>query len=67
MQTINQFNKTIQILQRKIAIKDATILALQQTIHESSNITILPTEPSTIILVPSSDEIDHFRSKVAKI
>ena len=67
MQTINQLNETIQILQSNIVTKDATILALKQAIDDLTNVTILPTEPSMIIVVPSSDEIDHHRSKVAKV
>ena len=67
MQTINQLNETIQILQSNIVTKDATILALKQAIDDRTNVTILPTEPSMIIVVPSSDEIDHHRSKVAKV
>ena len=67
MQTIYQLNETIQILQSNIATKDATILALKQAIDDRTNVTILPTEPSMIIVVPSSDEIDHHRSKVAKV
>ena len=67
MQTINQLNETIQILQSNIVTKDATILALKQAIDDRTNVTILPTEPSMVIVVPSSDEIDHHRSKVAKV
>ena len=67
MQTINQLNETIQILQSIIVTKDATILALKQAINESSNVTILPTEPTAVIVVPSADEIDYHRSKFTKI
>ena len=63
MQTINQLNQRNQILHSNIAIKDATIEALQETINNSSNMTISPAEPSMVIVVPSSDEIDHHRGK----
>ena len=69
MQTINQLNETIQILQSNIATKDAAITALEQAIDENSNLTILPTEVSMEfeIVVPSLDEIDHYGGKNVKI
>ena len=69
MQTINQLNETIQILQSNIATKDAAITALEQAIDENSNLTILPTEVSMEfeIVVPSLDEIYHYGSKDVKI
>ena len=59
MKTINQLNEKIQILQSNIATKDATIIALEKAINDRSNLTISPTELSMVIVVPSSDEIDH--------
>ena len=65
--TINELNKTIHILQRNITTKDATIIALKQTIDDLSNETISPTVPPMVIVVPSSDEINNHRGKVLKI
>ena len=56
MQTINQLNETNKILQNNIALKDATITALKQAFNDRSNVTTV--EPSLIIVVPSSDELD---------
>ena len=75
MQTINQLNEKIQILQsdfqilqsesnKTIAAKDAAITSLEQAMNERSNVT---TELSVVIVIPSSDEIDHHGSKVIKI
>ena len=75
MQTINQLNEKIQILQsdfqilqsesnKTIAAKDAEITSLEEAINERSNVT---TELSVVIVIPSSDEIDHHGSKVIKI
>ena len=66
IQTINQLNETIQILQRNVAKKDETIMALEQAINDRSNVTKSPTEISMVIVVPSSDEIDHHGGKVVK-
>ena len=53
MQIINQLNETNQIL--------------QSNINDCSNTTISPKEPPVVIVVPSSDEIDHYQSKFDKI
>ena len=66
IQTINQLNDTIQILQRNVAKMDETIMALEQAINDRSNVTKSPTEISMVIVVPSSDEIDHHGGKVVK-
>ena len=67
MQTINQLNETIRILQNNIATKDATIKALEQELNDCSNSTILPAESSLVIVLPSSDELDHHPGKVGLI
>ena len=67
LQTINQLNETIKILQRNIVTKDATILALKQAINKCSSVTIPPTQPPMVIVVPSSDEIDQHRGEVAEL
>ena len=67
LQIINQLNEKIQILQSKIAAKNAVIKELGQAINERSNATILPMELSMVIVIPNSDEIDHNRGKVVKI
>ena len=67
MQTINKLNETNQVLQSNIAIKDATIKKLQETIKKLSNDTISATELSMVIIVPSSDEIDNRGGKVVKL
>ena len=67
MQTINQLNETNKILQNNIATKDATITELKQALNDRSNVTILPAESSLVIVVPSSDELDHNNGKVVKI
>ena len=64
MQTINQLNETIRILQNNIATKDATIKALEQELNDCSDVTILPEESSLVIVVPSSEEIDHHPGRV---
>ena len=75
IQTINQLNEKIQILQsdfqilqsesnKTIAAKDAAITSLEQAMNERSNVT---TELSVVIFIPSSDEIYHHGSKVIKI
>ena len=64
--TINELNKTIQILQNNITAKDATIGALKQMIDGLFNETISTKEPPMVIVVPSLDEINYHRSKVAK-
>ena len=66
IQTINQLNETIQILQGIVATQNATILELKQVINDRLNVTVIPTEPTEVILVPSADEIDRHRSKFAK-
>ena len=66
MQTINQLNLKIQILHIKMVEKDATIIALKQAINECSNITTSPMPSPMVIFVPSSDDIDHHRGKVAQ-
>ena len=63
-QTINQLNEKIQILQSDIATKDAAITSLEQAITERSNVT---KELSMVIIIPSSDEIDHHGGKIVKI
>ena len=67
MQIINKLNETNQVLQSNIAIKDACIKKLQETINKFSNETISATELSMVIFVPSSDEIDHRGGKVVKL
>ena len=64
MQTINQLNETIRILQSNITTKDTTIKSLEQELNDCSNVTILPEESSLVIVVPSSDELDHHPGKV---
>ena len=59
-ETINQLNETIRILQSNIASKDSLIIALKKAINDCSNVTVSP----IVISVPSSDEMDHFRSKI---
>ena len=59
MQTINQLNETIKILQNNITTKDTTIKSLEQELNECSDVTILPEESSLVIVVPSSHELDH--------
>ena len=66
MQTINELNKTNQILHGNIAIKDATINKMQETINNLSNETITSTELSMVIVIQSSDEIDYHRSWIVK-
>ena len=67
MQTINQLNEKIKILDSHIATKDATITALKQALNDGSNVTTVPEESSLVIVVPSSDELDHSNGKVVKI
>ena len=71
MQTINQLNEKIKILQsdlqqsnKTIAAKDAAITSLEQAMNERSNVT---TELSVVIVIPSSDEVDHLEGKTVKI
>ena len=64
MQTINQLNETIRILQSNIATKDATIKALEQELNDCSDNKILPEESSLVIVVPTSDELDHHPGKI---
>ena len=59
MRTINQLNETNQILHSNIAIKDAIIQKMQETINNLSNETITSTELSMVIVIPSSDEKDY--------
>ena len=66
MQTINQLNLKNQILHSKMVEKDATIIALKQAINNCSNITTPPMPAPMVIFVPSSDDIDQHRGKVAK-
>ena len=54
-------------MQSNIVTKDATILALKQAINECSSVTIPPTQPPMVIVVPSSDEIGQHRGEVAKV
>ena len=63
-QTINQLNEKIQILQSDIASKDAAITSLEQSITERSNVT---KELSMVIVIPSSDEIDHHGGRIVKM
>ena len=65
--TINELNKTIQILQKNITTKDATIIALKQTIDGLLDETISTKEPPMVIVVPSSDEINNHRGKVLTV
>ena len=72
MKTINQFNGTIneldkivEIMQSNITTLDATIIELKKTIDDFLNDNITTTEPPMIIPVPSSDEINYHRGKVA--
>ena len=65
MQTIDQLNETIQILNSEIAIKDATMKKLQERINIRSNETIASTELSMVIVIP--DKIDHHGGEVVKI
>ena len=67
LHTINQLNETIKILLSKMATKDATIEALKQAINDRSNAFVSSTEPSMVIVVPSSDQINYHRGKVEKI
>ena len=67
LQSIKQLNETIQILLSNIATKDAAIEALEQAINDRSKVTISPTEQSMVIVVPSSDDIDHHRGEDEKI
>lgn len=48
-----------------MATKDATIEALK--LNDRSNVTVSSTEPSMVIVVPSSDQIDYHRGKVEKV
>ena len=57
METINQLNETIRILQSNIATKDARIKALELELNDPSN-------ASLVIVVPSTDELDHHPGKV---
>ena len=72
MKTINQFNGTIneldkivEIIQSNITSLDATIIALKKTINDFSNGNMTTTEPPMVIAVPSSDEINYHRGEVA--
>ena len=65
MQTINQLNEKIRILQNSVATKDETIKALEQELNDCSNKTMLPAESSLVIVVPISDELDHDQGKFA--
>ena len=67
MATIKHLNETNKILQNNIATKDATITELKQALNDRSNVTILPAESSLVIVVPSSDELDHNNGEVVKI
>ena len=67
MQTINELNETNQVLHSEIALKDATIKRLRETIKKLSNETISATELSMLIFVASSDEIDQREGKVVKL
>ena len=71
MQTINQLNEKIQILEsdlqqsrKAIATKDEKITLLEEAMNKPSNIT---TELSVVIVIPSSEDIDHHEGKVVKI
>ena len=57
MQTINQLNETIRILQTNTAAKDARIKALELELNDPSNV-------SLVIVVPSTDEQDNHPGKV---
>ena len=41
-------------------------MALEQAINDRSNVTKSPTEISMVIVVPSSDDMDHHGGKVVK-
>ena len=66
MATIKHLNETNKILQNNIATKDATITELKQALNDRSNITILPSDPSLIIVVPSTDALDQNNGKAIK-
>ena len=66
MQTIKQQNEKIRILQKYIATKDASNTTLKNALNDCSNVTILPAEPSVVIVVPNSDEFVP-RGKFVKI
>ena len=69
-QLINQLNEKIKILESDlqqshtaIVTKDAKITSLEEEMNKPSNVT---TELSIVIVIPSSDEIDHHEGKVVK-
>ena len=66
MATIKHLNETNKILQNNIATKDATITELKQALNDRSNITILPSDLSLIIVVPSTDALDQNNGKAIK-
>ena len=63
--TINELNKTVEILQSNITTLDATVIALKNTIDDFLTDNITTTESPMVITVPSSDEINYHRGKVA--
>ena len=66
LQTINQLNETVKILQSIIATKNGTITALKQAINERSNVNNSPAVPKLVFFVPSSDELNQQQGRVVK-
>jgi len=64
IQSLNQLNEVIKILQSDIDTKDAAITSLEQAVNECPNI---KTDISMVIVIPSSDEIDQHGGRVVKI
>ena len=63
-QNIDKLNGTIQLLQSVIASKDLKITSLQAVISDclqNKTFQVSSIEPPTVIVVPRSDDIDHFR------
>ena len=67
METIKHLNEQNMMLQNNIVTKDATITTLEQALTDHSIVTTLPAEPSLVITVPSSDELDHNNGKVINL
>ena len=64
IQSLNQLNEENKILQSDIDTKDAAITSLEQAVNECPNI---KTDMSMVIVISSSDEIDHHGGRVVKI
>ena len=64
IQTLNQLNEVIKILQSDIDTKDAAITSLEQAVNECPNI---KTDMSMVIVIPISDEIDDHGGRVVKM